>query len=111
MSPEFRPDGVYGTPEERLEEDTRELLLREHHLGVSFLPGLLRLPRLRRPRRKRERVVSWDQIAATYALLASEEPEKRISQADVARRLTEPVRNIERTCDDHPGAWAALTRR
>ena len=109
MSPEYRTDGVYGTLEERLEEDTAELLFREQLLGVSFRD------RLRQRRRKpggrpRGRVVSWEKIVDWYDLLKWETG-KRPSQADIAERMNEPVDNIERTCRDYPGAWKGLTRR
>jgi hypothetical protein len=108
MSPEFRPDGVYGTLEERLEEDTAELLLREQLLGVSFRDGLRK--KRRATQHRPSRVVTFQRIVETYHELRAESDE-RVSQADIARRLKEDTRNVERTLQDYPGAWKGLTRR
>ena len=68
-----------------------------------------RLRHRRRVGRARGRVVTWERIVQTYHELR-DETDKRPSQADVARRLKEPVRNVERACGDSPGAWRRLTR-
>jgi len=59
--------------------------------------------------RPRERVVTLQQIEEAVAALRAES-DKRPSQADVARRLNEPKRNVERTLQDNPGAWERLNR-
>jgi hypothetical protein len=55
------------------------------------------------------RVVSLGRIARAYQELSAAS-DKRVSQADVAEKLHEALRNVERALADVPEFWEDLTR-
>jgi hypothetical protein len=69
-----------------------------------------RLRQRRRGGRPRYRVVSLEAIERAHGELRAESV-KRPSQADVARRLGEPLDNVERALGDRPGFWKKLACR
>ncbi len=66
-------------------------------------------PPTKRGGRPPGRVVSLGRIARAYQELSAAS-EKRVSQADVAEKLHEALRNVERALSDAPDFWNDLTK-
>jgi hypothetical protein len=88
-----------------------DLFYRLAQIHETTRPGFRdRLRQRRRVGRPKGRLVSLGAIEWAYHKL-QDESDKRPSQADVARRLVEPLDNVERALHDEPNFWRRLTSR